>query len=130
MFDGIEVIRMARAMTDHAAQRQRVVARNIANSDTPGFQARDVADFGDSYRRGAATAPLRSTQQRHLADPFWSAGRARVTLDEAQSSPNGNSVSIEAEMVKTAELRGQHELSLGIYRSALDMLRTSIGRRA
>ncbi|MFV0301358.1 MAG: FlgB family protein [Paracoccus sp. (in: a-proteobacteria)] len=129
MFERIEVMNMARAMTDHAAQRQVVVARNIANADTPGYLARDVTDFGASYH-GAAAGALRGTDPRHLTDPYWMGGAARTVFDEGQVSPNGNSVSLEAEMVKTAELRQEHELSLGIYRSSLDMLRTSIGRRA
>ncbi|TRW99460.1 FlgB family protein [Paracoccus sp. M683] len=128
MFERIELIGMARAMTDHAAQRQKVVAGNIANADTPGFQARDVTPFSETYRKGGVA--LRGTDPRHITSPFGAGGQARVTVDDAQPSPNGNSVSIEAEMVKTAQLRGEHELSVGIYRSALDILRTSIGRRA
>lgn len=128
MFDRIELINMARAMTDHAARRQVVVARNIANADTPGYLARDVTPFAASYHSASAPA-LRGTNPRHLTDPFWMGGAARTLADEGEISPNGNSVSLEAEMVKTAELRGEHELSLGIYRSALGMLRTSIGRR-
>lgn len=130
MFEKIEAIRMARAMTDHAAQRQNVVARNLANADTPGFKSRDITPFADSYRDAGANQPLRGTNPRHLTDPFWSTGQPRVTVDDAQPSPNGNSVSIEAEMIKTAETRHEHEVSLGIYRSAMDILRTSIGRRA
>lgn len=129
MFERIELINMARAMTDHTAQRQKVVARNIANSDTPGFQARDVTPFSESYRNGRMPDDLRGTHPRHLTDPFWKASDPRLTMDNAQPSPNGNTVSIEAEMVKTAELRHEHELSVGIYRTAMDILRTSIGRR-
>lgn len=129
MFSKIEVINMARAMTDHAAQRQRIVARNIANSDTPGFKAKDIAPFGNSNEGRTDTNNLRGTNPRHLTQFSWPAGQARVTIDAVESSPNGNTVSLEAEMVKTAELRQDHDLSLGIYRSALNILRTSIGRR-
>lgn len=129
MFERIELMRMARAMTDHAAERQKVVARNVANADTPGYLARDVTPFSETYGAVAA-GPLRGSDPRHMTDPFWQSGPARVSTDDSQPSPNGNSVSLEAEMVKTAELRHEHEMSLGIYRSALDILRTSIGRRA
>lgn len=130
MFEKIEAIRMARAMTDHAAQRQTVVARNIANADTPGFKSRDITPFADSYREAATAQPLRGTNPRHLTDSFWSTGQPSVTTDDSEPSPNGNSVSIEAEMIKTAETRHEHEVSIGIYRTAMDILRTSIGRRA
>lgn len=127
MFEKIEMMRMARAMTAHAAERQVVVARNIANSDTPGFKARDVEDFAARYRD---TLPEpRKTRARHIATPGWSPAAARQVATETGVSPNGNSVSLEEEMVKLAETRREHEMSIGIYRSALNMMRTSIGRR-
>lgn len=128
MFEKIEMMRMARALGAHASQRHLVVARNIANADTPGFKAADTRSFADSYR-SAETAPLRTTDPRHLALPDWSPV-TRQTPDETGVSPNGNSVSLEEEMLKAAEVKRGHDLSLGIYSSALDLMRTSIGRRA
>lgn len=127
MFEHIEMIRMARSMTGHAAQRNVVVARNIANADTPGFKARDLKAFEESYRKGGAT-PLRVTRAGHLTTPAFSPVNSREISTGGIASPNGNSVSLEEELVKTAELKKQHDLSLGIYRSALDLMRTSIGR--
>jgi flagellar basal-body rod protein FlgB len=128
MFEKIEMMRMARALGAHASQRHLVVTRNIANADTPGFKAADTASFADSYR-SADLAPMRTTDPRHLATPDWSP-LTRQTADETGVSPNGNSVSLEEEMLKAAEVKRGHDLSLGIYSSALDLMRTSIGRRA
>ncbi|MBU3031193.1 FlgB family protein [Paracoccus marinaquae] len=130
MFEKIEMIRMARSMGDHVAQRQAIVARNIANADTPDYKAQDLESFEDSYRSRDGLGPLRTTDPRHLATPDWSPGAARRLSAEGGVSPNGNSVSLEAEMLKAAELKRGHDLSLGIYRSALDLMRTSIGRRS
>lgn len=127
MFENIEMMRMARAMGAHASQRQTTVARNIANADTPGFKAQDLQPFADSYR--AAVQPLRVTDPRHLPVSDWSPA-TRTTVTEGGVSPNGNSVSLEEEMLKAAEVKRGHDLSLGIYKSALDLMRTSIGRRA
>ena len=127
MFEKIEMMRMARALGQHASQRQITVARNIANADTPGFKAEDVASFADNYR--AASAPMRTTDPRHLDAPEWSPA-AHAATAETGVSPNGNSVSLEEEMLKAAEVKRSHDLSLGIYSSALDLMRTSIGRRA
>lgn len=129
MFEKIEMMRMARAMGQHVAQRQAIVARNIANADTPGYKAQDLQSFEDSYRRRDDLPALRTTDRRHLPTPEWSPAAARVLPAETGVSPNGNSVSLEDEMLKAAELKREHDLSLGIYRSALDLMRTSIGRR-
>ena len=128
MFEKIEMMRMARALGAHASERHLVVARNIANADTPGFKAADTASFADSYHASSLT-PMRTTDPRHLATPDWSP-LTRQTVDETGLSPNGNSVSLEEEMLKAAEVKRGHDLSLGIYSSALDLMRTSIGRRA
>lgn len=129
MFERIELMNMARAMTDHAARRQIVVARNIANADTPEYQARDLEGFEDSYRPDTMDE-MRTTRMRHIARPDWSPAGARETPIKGGSSPNGNSVTLEEEMLKAAETKREHELSLGIYRSALDLFRTSIGGRS
>jgi flagellar basal-body rod protein FlgB len=43
-------------------------------------------------------------------------------------APNGNSVSLEAEMVKSVEARQNHEMALAIYRATSDVIRASLGR--
>ncbi|MBK4216390.1 FlgB family protein [Paracoccus caeni] len=128
MFEKIEMMQMARALGRHVAERQNIVARNIANSDTPGYKARDLEPFETAYHRLNA-APMRATDPRHLSVPDWTPAGAQVMSGETGVSPNGNSVSLEAELLKAAELKRGHDLSLAIYRSGLDMLRTSIGRR-
>ncbi|SEN71363.1 flagellar basal-body rod protein FlgB [Paracoccus alcaliphilus] len=127
MFDNIEMLRMARALTAHAAQRQVVVARNIANSDTPGFKTRDLDSFASTYRDGQAE--LRQTRAGHIAAPGWSPAGPRLITIDSGGAPNGNTVSIEEEMARMAETRREHDLSVNIYRSAMNMMRTSIGKR-
>lgn len=129
MFERIELINIAGASTGHAARHNAVVARNIANADTPGFVARDLQSFAESYRQNHATS-LRRTRMDHLPQPARSSGQARELQPDADASPNGNTVSLEEEMFKLAEVKHRHELSVGIYQSALNLMRTSIdGRR-
>jgi flagellar basal-body rod protein FlgB len=45
------------------------------------------------------------------------------------ASPNGNSVSLEAEMVKAVDVKQQHDMALSIYRSVSEIIRASLGRR-
>lgn len=128
MFDGIDLMNLVRASTSHAARRNGIVARNIANADTPDFKARDLQSFEDSYRRSLA-APLRMTREGHMSAPAWPPEGAREMDIAAEASPNGNTVSLEEEMFRLAEVKRRHELSVGIYQSALNLMRTSIDRR-
>ena len=128
MFEGIELFNLVRASTSHSARHNTIVARNIANADTPGFKAGDLQSFAESYRQNQTT-PIRATRAGHITHPAWSHSLAREFTSDSQPSPNGNSVSLEEEMFKLAEVKRQHELSVGIYQSAMKLMRTSIDRR-
>jgi flagellar basal-body rod protein FlgB len=65
MFDRIETLRMASSLTAHAAERQKLIAQNVANADTPGFRARDLAGFAETYR-SRVSAEMRGTRPGHL----------------------------------------------------------------
>ena len=129
MFEKIEMLRMARAMGQHTQARHIEVARNIANADTPGFRAHDLQPCAETYRQAEDGGTLRVSNARHLDAPQWSPGGARVIEVAGPVSPNGNSVSLEEEMVRAAEVKSSHDRSLTIYRSGLDLLRSSLGRR-
>lgn len=122
----IETLGMARAMMAHAQTRQLAIARNVANADTPGFRARDVAPF-DPHATPAT--PLKMTHARHIGD--GPAGTLPLNLVDAggEAAPNGNTVSLEEEMMRSAETTRDHELALTIYQSGLRLLRGATGRR-
>ncbi len=129
MFEKPEVLTIAASLAAHAAARQSAVARNVANADTPGYRAQDLPAFADVYRTGEGM-PLRSTRPGHVGDT--SGGVMPAASDRAAGgamSPNGNSVSLEAEMVKAVEVKREHDLALAIYGKSLSILRASLGRR-
>lgn len=124
MFPKLELTQMAQALASHAGARMGTVAANVANADTPGYRAQDLPDFAAVWRQGE---PLRATRPGHLTDGPGP-GQAATVDDLRFAAPNGNTVSVEAEMVKSAEARQEHEMALAIYRSTSDILRISLGR--
>ena len=46
----------------------------------------------------------------------------------AKAAPDGNTVSLAREMVKSVEARQSHEMALAIYRATSDVIRASLGR--
>lgn len=130
MFEKLEIFRMAQAMALNASARQAVIAENVAQADTPGYKARDIASFAETYRANADPMPLRATRAGHFVERAEAlTPRFKVAPDAGNESPNGNTVSLETEMVKAAEVRQQHEMAISIYKSSLGILRTSLGRR-
>jgi flagellar basal-body rod protein FlgB len=126
MFEKLELTRMAQAMAAHAGSRMGVIAKNIAHADTPGFKAQDIADFGSVWEDSGSS--MRATRPGHFATPQQMA--AATPFDSGGSeAPNGNSVSLEKEMVKSVEARQEHEMALAIYRTTSEVIRASLGRK-
>ncbi|HBS49941.1 MAG TPA: flagellar basal body rod protein FlgB [Rhodobacteraceae bacterium] len=109
MHADLNVFRLAHAMAVHAGQRQAVVSQNIANADTPGYLARDLPSFKEQF-----SAP--------------SPPSLRPVVDDMPIGPNGNSVSLELEILKSVEAKRQHDRAIAIYKASLDVLRSSLGR--
>ena len=115
MFENLEIFDLAAARARHAATRQGVIAQNVANADTPGYRAQDIQPFEEIFDR---------------LDPgnraFDTALERRMNAPGAVS-PNGNSVSLEMEMVRSVEAQRSHSRALMVYQSAMTVLRTSLG---
>ena len=125
MFQNLDVFRTAMAMARHAGLQQAYSAQNIANADTPGYRAKAVPEFASTLRQ--SMMGQRATRAEHLNGTV---GRQVEAFERDDAvDPNGNSVSLEEEMVVAVNAKRQHDRALAIYRSNLNILRTSIGRR-
>jgi len=129
MFDNLDIFKMASGLARHATSRQETVAKNIANADTPEYRAKDIASFKDSYKAQSADTGLRATRAGHVFEGEETLSSVKTVEADGPSSPNGNTVSLETEMMKSVETRHQHDLALSVYKSSMNILRTSIGRR-
>lgn len=118
MFKNLNILNLASAMTAHSAQRHSVIAENIANADTPDYKARDVQAFSEVYKSAQRDGhSLESLAVNVIVSDFGDA-----------MSPNGNSVSLENEMMKSAQTMNDHELSLQVYKKTLSMMKMAIGK--
>ena len=127
MLDQLSITRIASDLAVHASARLGLVARNVAQANTPGYKAVDLQDFASAYQAQGDTA-MQATRPGH----FTSAGQVMqpiVDLDGGAMSPDGNSVSLGHEMVKSVQARQSHDMALAVYRSAADVIRASLGRR-
>jgi len=130
MFQNLTVFETAHAMAVHAGQRQAVIAQNVANADTPGFVGRDLPSFQEIYAPKTSDASMqRATRSAHLHGATDQSVAGVLLEDRTFSSPDGNSVSIEAEMMRATDAKRQHDRSLAIYKSAMNILRSSLGRQ-
>lgn len=126
MFEKLEITAMAQSLAAHSGARLGTVAANVAMADMPGYRAQDLPDFAEVWR-DAADSGLRATRPGHLVAEGVSLSFAAHAAG-GHAAPNGNTVSLEAEMVKAVEARQSHEMALAVYRSTSDIIRASLGR--
>lgn len=98
------------------AYRQQVLASNIANSDTPHYQARDF-DFSSALRdavagRGGDGLSLATTNMRHLSGAGEASPARLMYRVPVQPSVDGNTVDMDVERGQFAENAMQYEASL------------------
>lgn len=108
--------------------RQRVLAQNIANADTPGYRPSDLRPFGETLARTAGGA-LSVTDPRHIAAVGGRSPDARPERRVTERTPDGNAVSIEEQAMRVAETDQAHALAITLHRHFMNMFRTALGRQ-
>lgn len=114
--------------------RQNVLSQNVANVDTPGYAARDLkpVDF-EKILQGATTPAefqggLRLTDTRHISvTPADGSDFTDVDAPDVEASPNGNTVSLEQEMIRVSDTQAEYQAASNLYAKAIDMVKTAIG---
>jgi len=119
----------------HLAERQRVIAQNIANSETPGFKARDVTapDFasllpqdGDKPAVARPRVTLTGQMSAMGARQLMSGGIV-PDRDTTETKPDGNNVTIEDQLLKMGQIQADFATMTGIYRKQMGLLKSAIG---
>ncbi|WP_315831514.1 flagellar basal body rod protein FlgB [Bradyrhizobium prioriisuperbiae] len=127
----IPALSMLRTRMQWHQERQRVLAENIANSDTSGFKPRDLVE--PNFDRSLAT-PVSSLSMARTSSAHFSAtggGESFPTTTKAgyETRPAGNAVSLEDEMQKSASNQMDFAAATSLYSRSLGLLKTAIGKR-
>ncbi len=101
--------RLARHMSHHA-DRQRVIASNVSNIDTPGYRARDLS-FEEVLNVDVGMDQVDRTMN-------WN--QELVTMDDEVPDQDGNTVSLEIQMAKMSS-------NMLRFRSLSELLSRRIG---
>ena len=112
------------------AQRTEVLARNIANADTPGYKARDIdfhAVLKTQTARGNQTASMARTNDAHLNDVAAAPAETRMQYRlPMMPSLDGNTVEAQVEQAEFAQNSMQYMASLRLLNGKLKGLMTAI----
>lgn len=131
-FSKIALFSMMKTKMGYLSERQDVLSQNIANVDTPGYQARDLKklEFENMAMMHANKLAMRATsaahQQPDRQEPDYRAEKTRKTYE---MSPTKNKVVIEEQMMKVAETSMQYQATTNLYKKMSEMFKTAIGNR-
>jgi flagellar basal-body rod protein FlgB len=110
--------------------RQKVLAENVSNADTPGFKPQDLEAprFGPAGAARGGTIAVAQTAAGHLSPNGAPLGEDPVGAQRFETRPSGNAVSLEDEMLKVAQNQSDFQLAASLYQKSLQMLRIAAGK--
>ena len=126
-------IPLFKAMAQHLAwlsQRQKVLAQNVANADTPNYRPSDLKplSFAELVGKTTGTLQLAATEPGHMTGFADQSPFAAEVDRNGPVSPSGNGVDLEGEMLKVSTTANDYALTTNLYRQHIDMLKTVLGK--
>jgi flagellar basal-body rod protein FlgB len=119
-----DIFALAEQKLEWIDQRQRVLAQNIANADTPSYRARDMSPFEKLL--GAAPVTPTVTNPMHLPGRV---SEASLTLAAAsETAPDGNAVNVENELTKVARDESDSALVGNLWKSYMGLYLNALGK--
>lgn len=144
----IPLLSMLKNRLGYLSNRQRLIAENVANSDTPGFMPRDLKPFtvqakgqtaagaqsssaipsiGGLTPVSAPAGAMAMTQPGHMqvaggsGPQFKEAGSpdSEMTIDR-------NGVVLEDQMIKLTDTRMDYDAAVSFYQASMGLLKTAI----
>ena len=130
----IPLFQMLRGRLSYLSDRQKLIAENVANADTPGYAPHDLKPFSFQAQMQAqggvgptgGASSMAVTQPGHMLPPHSrrqaTAGKPIVTKD-SETTLDGNSVVLEEEMLKMGDARMEYDAAIGFYEKSLNLIR-------
>ncbi len=118
IFDALK----ARMSWHHA--RQKVLAENVANADMPRYRPMDVKPPAQV----SGGLQLARTSTAHIPIGAGTEPNGATRQSRFETTPSGNGVNLEDEMLKVAQNNSDYQLAATLYQKSLGMMKIAIGR--
>ena len=132
-FHNVPIMQMMTKKLTWLSRRTEIIAQNVSNSETPGYNARDLkaVDFRELVAREARpkAAGPRVTNARHLTGTSATlAFDTEKAPDRFEVSIDGNDVSLEQQLNRLGQTQLTYQATTNLYRKHLDLFRLALGR--
>ena len=121
---------MLRTRMQWHQERQRLLAENVSNADTPNFKPRDLTPPKfDRLQGNVSPLALDRTEPGHIAATAGGTQFQTSRLGGYDVRPTGNAVNLEDEMIKVASNQMDYQAATTLYTRSLGLLKTAMGKR-
>lgn len=117
----IGAIKLSTQRIDYLSEKQRIIAKNISNSDTPGFRALELKSFSEVLKGHSASQPIK-THNNHLSGLNSGGSTATVFSKTGVMKPNGNNVGLEDQMLSASQTQIDHSFATALYKKAASLV--------
>jgi len=124
----IPILSMLRTRMQWHQERQRVLAENVANADTPNYHARDLAPPNFERALTAVSLSLARTDVNHIVGASGGSQFAEDGNLHYEVRPRGNAVSHEDEMLKLAGNQMDYDAVTSLYTHSLALIKSALGK--
>ena len=128
----IPVLAALRTRMQWAQERQRLLAENVANANTPDYRPRDLSPpkFDQPAVAQPAGVALERTNPNHIAGSTAGTTEFRVNRRGGyEVHPTGNAVNLEDEMMKVAANQLDYQAASSLYGRTLALMKIAIGKQ-
>ncbi len=118
----LSVFSLANKNMKYLTERQKVLATNIANANTPGYLPQDVKkpDFGSELVAGLA---MKTTNPKHMNGiAYNAAGKVYTPKPATALTIDGNGVVLEEQMNEASKTSSEYNRMISIYTKYKEML--------
>jgi len=123
----IPILSMLRSRMEWHQERQRVLAENVANADTPNYRPLDLAPPNFQEALGSPPVGLVRDNPMHIAESGGNSGFAAQNEPHYEVRPGGNAVNHEDEMMRVASNQMDFDAVANLYSRSLALIKLAAG---
>ena len=131
-FSKVSIFTAMKKQMTWLSQRQKVLSENIANSDSPKYRAKDLKPINfEKALDESSRLKMRKTSGAHLIGTRDFQGDNKVLKERKpyETSPDGNSVVLEEQVMKVSKTQIDHRLTNDLYKKHLQLFKMAIGKQ-
>jgi flagellar basal-body rod protein FlgB len=129
----LPVLSVLRTKMQWHQERQRILAENVSNSDTPNFKPRDLVEpkfnsAGANVGGSMGSLAMMRTSTSHIAPSGAPDSFEQNRKTAFETRPAGNAVNLEDEMTKASANQMDYAAVTSLYSRSLHLIKTAIGK--